>query len=69
MANDTDPAAITNAELRVVGLLGEAWNAFLNLPVEHADHQDEFRHAIHRAQDLILARVGSRQINHAGARV
>ena len=69
MAQDADPFMITNAELRIVGLLGEAWNAFLTLPIEHADHQDEFRHAIHRAQDMVLARVGARQINAPGVRV
>uniref|UniRef100_UPI0035C9A0CE hypothetical protein n=1 Tax=uncultured Sphingomonas sp. TaxID=158754 RepID=UPI0035C9A0CE len=69
MTDNRDPFMVTDAELRVVGLLGEAWNAFLAMPVEHSDHQDEFRHAIHAAQDLVLSRVGARQINCPGVRV
>lgn len=66
MSNDADPYVLTIQELRVVGLLGEAWNAFLAMPIEHPDERTEFRHAIHQAQHLVLARVGARQINQPG---
>jgi len=66
MATDADPFMVTDQELRVVGLLGEAWNAFLAMPTEHGDERDEFRHAIHQAQHLVLARAGARQINMPG---
>lgn len=63
MAGYRDPFMITSAEIDVVNFLSEAWNAFLALPIEHADDISEFRHAIHSAQDMVLARAGRRQIN------
>lgn len=43
--------------------MGKAYNAFLKLPViHHADNAD-FVHAIHQAQNIVLARVGLRAIN------
>jgi hypothetical protein len=54
---------VTDAERRVVMLLAEAWNAFLELPVEHPSNTDEFCRAIHAAQDKVLARVGRRDLN------
>ena len=54
---------LTDDERAIAILLGKAWDAFLRLPVEHGDDLAEFRHAIHRAQDMVLARPGRRQIN------
>ncbi len=54
---------ITPQERAVVIALAEAWNSFLLLPVEHRDDQDEFRRAIHAAQDKVLSRPGRREMN------
>lgn len=56
---------ITQREARVVELLAEAWNAYVQLPVEHPMAQAEFCTAIHRCQDMVLARPGRRALNHA----
>ncbi len=58
-----DPFVMTRAEADVVNALAVAWNAYLELPIEHADDQTEFRALVHAAQDKVLARVGRRQIN------
>ncbi|MEX5551741.1 hypothetical protein [Pseudomonas pergaminensis] len=58
-----DQARVTDQEAVVVGLLGEAWNEFLKLPIEHPMEQREFCTAIHSCQDKILARGGRRVIN------
>ena len=56
-------ARVTEQEAKVVGLLAEAWNEFMKLPVEHPMAQREFCTAIHACQDKVLARGGSRAIN------
>ena len=58
-----DQARVTDQEAAVVGLLAEAWNEFLKLPIEHPMDQHEFCSAIHSCQDKILARGGRRVIN------
>ncbi len=57
---------ITQREARVVDLLAQAWNEYLLLPVEHPMAQAEFCTAIHRCQDMVLARSGRGALNHAG---
>lgn len=47
---------LTDDEKAVLSKLAEAWNAFLSLPVLHADDVPEFRAAIHRLQEKVLAR-------------
>lgn len=54
---------LSQAEKDIVLKLGECWNLFVKLPVEHPDDNDEFRRAIHDAQKTILSRPGRRQIN------
>ncbi|MDE3791701.1 hypothetical protein I7G86_13765 [Sinorhizobium meliloti] len=54
---------MTQAEKTIVSALGVIWNAFLELPVEHADDVDEFRRLIHAAQEKVLARSGRREFN------
>ena len=54
---------MTDDERAVVLALSEAWNLFLRLPKEHGDDTNEFRLAIHQAQDKILARPGRREFN------
>ena len=53
---------MTDEERIVMDKLVEAWNAFLDLPVEHPDDTPEFRHAFHRLQLLILARAPRRKL-------
>tara|TARA_B110001454_G_scaffold153691_1_gene142979 strand:+ start:242 stop:442 length:201 start_codon:yes stop_codon:yes gene_type:complete len=47
---------LTEQERLVVELLAKAWNAFVDLPSEHPDQNNEFRAAIHRGMDLVGAR-------------
>lgn len=57
----------TPLEQEIVHRLGEVWNLFLTLPDNSQDdsfrdEQRNFRDAIHRAQELMLARTGRRQL-------
>lgn len=52
---------ITEAEMQIVQMLGDVWNEYLKLPVEHPTEQSEFCTAIHACQDKILARTGRRE--------
>lgn len=54
---------MTEAEAAVVATLAAAWNAFLTLPVEHADDTAEFRRLIHGAQEKVLCRPARRALN------
>ncbi|MFS2159197.1 hypothetical protein ACCD10_17835 [Pseudomonas sp. Pseusp122] len=54
---------VTDQEARLVGLLAQVWNEFLQLPVEHGSDQLEFCAAVHACQDKVLARAGRRAIN------
>lgn len=56
-----DRLTLTPDEQRVLDHLRNAWNAFLDLPVEHADDTTEFRQQIHAAQDKVFSRPGRRQ--------
>ena len=49
-------------ELRVLDLLGQAWNEFVALPEEHSADRVEFMQAIHAAQNVVLARIGNRVV-------
>lgn len=51
---------ITQQEHEVLAALVEAWNAFLELPIQHGDDITEFRHGIHRLQEKVLARPARR---------
>lgn len=53
---------MTIPEKLVLDTLASAWNQFILLPVLHKDDQDEFRHAIHAAQNVVLAREGMRTV-------
>lgn len=52
---------MSEQELRVLNMLGEAFNEFQKLPVLHYSDLPEFVHAIHAAQNIILARAGLRE--------
>jgi len=55
---------LSDIELSVVDKLGDAWNQFLKLESLHPDSITEFRHIIHAAQHIIMARPVQRQFNH-----
>lgn len=59
----TSAPGLTPDEKLIAEWLGQTWNLFLALPVEHADDTAEFRHGIHHLQNMILARSGRREIN------
>lgn len=56
LVNGRRGGTLTPAEHAVLGRLAQAWNGFIDLPVEHPDDRDEFRREIHRLQDMIMAR-------------
>lgn len=53
-------AELTEHEAKVAQMLGEAWNEYVKLPVEHPMERQEFCTAIHACQDKILGRAGRR---------
>ena len=55
-------AELTDQEAKVAQMLGEAWNEYLKLPVEHPMGQEEFCSAIHACQNIVLARCGVRAL-------
>lgn len=54
---------MTKEEREVFDRLVDAWNAFVCLPVEHADDNNEFRQGIHILQRQIMARPTRRALN------
>jgi hypothetical protein len=48
---------LTSEERVVMDNLVRAWNAFVELPKQHPDDVDEFRHDFHRLQHLIMVRA------------
>lgn len=58
---------LTLDEVRAIDALAAAWNAFMRLPVEHADDLPEFRQIIHAAQDKVLSRPARRSLQPGNA--
>jgi hypothetical protein len=58
--------ALTEQERKVLDGLAAAWNAFVELPIEHPDDQTEFRHGIHSLQMMILSRPTRRHLQREG---
>lgn len=58
--NPDPPTNLTQEETRVLHLLASAWNEFERLDKKHPDDNDDFRRAIHQAQQLIALRVARR---------
>ena len=54
---------LTDKEHATMKRLQQAWNAFIELPIDHPDEQAEFRHGIHALQNAIMARPTARLIN------
>lgn len=58
---------MTPDEIDALDKLADAWNAFNKLPELHPDDKGDFRHAVHQAQNIVMARVALREINaHRG---
>lgn len=51
---------LTAAEAGILNALGDVWNAFAQLPVDHPWAATEFMHGIHRLQEAIAARPALR---------
>lgn len=54
---------LTDAEAQLVNQIGMVWNAFLALPIQHADDRPDFRCAIHDLQRIVMVRPVMRAIN------
>lgn len=57
---------VTDAERKIAQTLGDAWNAYLELPIEHPMERDEFCRAIHVCQNMVLSRGAVRAIKSEG---
>jgi hypothetical protein len=53
-------ASLTAAERRVLDALVLAWEQFIQLGDPHPDDRDEFKRAIHAAQNIVAFRVARR---------
>lgn len=53
---------MTKAEQKCIDSLANAWNLFLELPVEHNDDLSDFRYSIHVLQRQIMARSVRRKV-------
>lgn len=51
---------MTEDEKDVLDALAQAWNKYLRLEVYNTDDRQDFRGAIHAAQNIVLARAGTR---------
>jgi hypothetical protein len=51
---------LTAEEKKILRILSDAWNEFLELSEEHSSERLEFMRAIHAAQQIILARPAMR---------
>jgi hypothetical protein len=56
-------AGATHDEIDAISMTISLWNLFLRLPIQHPDHVDEFRHAIHELQRIIMVRPIERILN------
>lgn len=54
--------AMTPGEQNVLDALVQAWNAYADLPVEHADDTSDFRYGLHILQRQIMARPTRREM-------
>jgi hypothetical protein len=56
---------MTDEEMKILELLAEAWNKFLELPTEHESDIREFQYGIHVLQRQVMARPTRREMNKA----
>jgi hypothetical protein len=65
--NFTDTACTLKAEEQEIAqLLGEVWNLYCKLPLEHPNDKQEFGTAIHNCQNIILSRPAVRALAEKG---
>jgi hypothetical protein len=60
MANEADPARLTDAEMQVLNRIGDTYRAFAELDVYHPSDHDEFVFHVHAMGRIVLARLASR---------
>ena len=53
---------LSGQELEIIRLLAVAWRNYTQLPVYHPADAAEFRHAIHMAQNIVLARPATKEM-------
>lgn len=53
---------MTKGELEILEKLGEIWNLFLALPIEHPMARSEFCTGVHTLQNHVAARPAIREI-------
>lgn len=56
------PCYLTAAERDVAQMLGDAWNVYLSLPVEHQNERTKFCQAIHACQSIVMSRPAVRAL-------
>lgn len=54
---------LTEDEEYIIDKLGEVWNLYLMLPIQHEMEQDEFCRAMHRVQDIVASRPTYRYLS------
>lgn len=62
MAASDQLSDLTLDERALLSDIAVAWNRFLSLPRQHQDETDEFRHAIHALQVMVMARPVERAL-------
>ncbi len=60
---------MTRREVKVVDRLGDAFNEFCKLKAVHPTEREEFCHAIHAAQTIVMARGAQRFLNRRNKKV
>jgi len=49
--------SLTKEEDKIMDLIGDIWNGFNKLPIQHPDDLFEFKFGIHYLQGLLMQRV------------
>jgi len=52
--------SFTPEEREIIEMLGRAFELHNNLPIQHPMHRQEFSHAIHQAQRIVMCRPVAR---------
>jgi hypothetical protein len=57
---------LTDQEEKIANMLGDAFNEYLKLPVQHPMETEEFCMAIHVCQNIVLSRPAVRHLKAKG---
>lgn len=60
---------MTDAERKIIEALGDIWNQYAALPVQHPMDHQEFCTGVHRLQEKVAARPALRTIRKEQSRV